>query len=84
MLLPSDAIINVSMKPVIRDIPPGGAEGIWSLCRRPTINDSRPRVAGHVARWMWQGPGRVQLNASCMDLTGMAWWFPTIRKIVIG
>eukprot|EP00435_Cladocopium_sp_Y103_P055140 s1592_g18.t1 len=44
-LLPqSNAIINVSMKPAIRDIPPG-----------------------HVAHWMWQGPGRVQVNASCMD-----------------
>ena len=33
--------------------------------------------AGHVARWMWQGPGRVQLNASCMDpgarLDGFLW-----------
>ena len=38
------ALIDVSMKPAVREIPPG-----------------------HVARWMWQGPGRVQLNASCRD-----------------
>lgn len=44
LLPPSDAIINVSMKTVIRDIPPG-----------------------QVARWIFQGPGMVQLNASCMD-----------------